>query len=91
MVAMRRIVVDSVFDMQRECIRAVCDHHDLFPFMEPVLMPVCAASVQPGIINLQMLVFECDNVYSVRRDAASPIGIIAAPGDRLLCQCFRIQ
>ena len=91
MIAGSGIVIDSVLDMHRKCIRAACDHNDLFPLMEPVLVPVGDAAVQFSVIDPQMLFLKCDDVSPVRRNVTSPEGKIAAPSDRFLHQCFRIK
>ena len=38
-----------------------------------------------------MFFLKCDDMFPVRRNITSPEGIIAAPGDHFLHQCFRIK
>ena len=91
MIAGSGIVIDSVLDMHRKYIRAARDHNDLFPLMETVLVPVGDAPVQFCVINPKMFFLKCDDVSPVRRHIKSPVGIIAASGDRFLYKCLRIE
>ena len=89
--AMSGLIIDFVLDMQCKSIRAAGEHNDLFPLAEPVLVPVRDAPVQLRIINLDMTIFKCDDMFPVRRHITSPIGIVSARGNRFLLKCYRIQ
>ena len=79
---MNGLIIDFILDMQRKSICTACDHNDLFPLVEPVLVPIGDAPMQLCIIDLDMTAFKCDDMLPVRRHIASTVAIAAARGDR---------